>query len=362
MSNIILNYLLKNFLKTFFIFVLIFYCFGMILNLFEEIEFFKNINVGILTPLILTSIFIPSMIIKFLPFIIFLSSMWFLLRIRNNRDLVTLKVFGYSNLKIFFILAFTSFILGWLILIIANPITSSMSKYYEKTKSNYSRDIDHLVTFNKNGLWIKENLKNKQRIISAAKPNGLNLIDVTIFHLDENSNLIEKIKSEEVNISENNWILKNVSIFKPENGLLQEKKIEVHKIKSIYNYEKINSLFKNFDTMSFLDLIVNYKQLINNGYNKIFLNQSLHSMLSLPFFLFLMTALASTLTLNTLKRSDNLKFIIVGLLITVMIFYFKDLSLALGQTDRIPLILAVWAPVIALSFFTFIGVLQINEK
>ncbi len=362
MNNLILNYLLKNFLKTFFIFVLVFYCFGMILNLFEEIEFFKNINVGILTPLILTSIFIPSMIIKFLPFIIFLSSMWFLLRIRNNRDLVTLKVFGYSNLKIFFILAFTSFILGWIVLIIANPITSSMSKYYEKTKSNYSRDIDHLVTFNKNGLWIKENLKDKQRIISAAKPNGMYLVDVTIFHLDENSNLIEKIASEEVNISENNWVLKNVSIFKPENGLLQEKKFEVHKIESIYNYEKINSLFKNFDTMSFLDLIINYKQLINNGYNKIFLNQSLHSMLSLPFFLFLMTALAATLTLNTLKRSDNFKFIIIGLLITVLIFYFKDLSIALGQTDRIPLVLAVWAPVIALSFFTFIGVLQINEK
>ena len=43
-------------------------------------------------------------------------------------------------------------------------------------------------------------------------------------------------------------------------------------------------------------------------------------------------------------------------------FYFKDLSLALGQTGRIPLILAVWAPVIALSLFTCIGVLQINEK
>ena len=43
-------------------------------------------------------------------------------------------------------------------------------------------------------------------------------------------------------------------------------------------------------------------------------------------------------------------------------FLFKDLSIALGQTDRIPIILAVWAPVIALSFFTFIGVLQINEN
>ena len=85
-------------------------------------------------------------------------------------------------------------------------------------------------------------------------------------------------------------------------------------------------------------------------------------MLSLPFFLFLMTALASTLTLNTLKKSDNLKFIVLGLIVTVIIFYFKDLSLALGQTNRIPLILSVWAPVIALSFFTLIGVLQINEK
>ena len=56
MNNILLNYILKNFLKTFFIIVLFFYCFGLILNLFEEIEFFKNIN---------TSIFIPLLLSKF---------------------------------------------------------------------------------------------------------------------------------------------------------------------------------------------------------------------------------------------------------------------------------------------------------
>ena len=61
-------------------------------------------DVSIFIPLMLTSIFIPSMIIKILPFIIFLSSMWFMIRIRNNRDLLTLKVFGFSNLKIFLIL------------------------------------------------------------------------------------------------------------------------------------------------------------------------------------------------------------------------------------------------------------------
>ena len=54
------------------------------------------------------------------------------MKIRNNRDLLTLKVFGFSNFRIFLILALTSFILGCLILLFINPITSSMSKFYEK--------------------------------------------------------------------------------------------------------------------------------------------------------------------------------------------------------------------------------------
>ena len=59
-----------------------------------------------------------------------------------------------------------------------------------------TQDIDHLVTFNKNGLWIKENLKNGNRIITANRPDGLSLIDVTIFHLDKEYNLSEKIISK----------------------------------------------------------------------------------------------------------------------------------------------------------------------
>ena len=362
MRTILFNYLLKNFLKRLFIVILLAFCFGLILNLFEEIEFFKNIDVSILTPLVLTSLFIPSIITKLLPFIIFIASMWFMLRIRNNKDLLTLKVYGYSNIKIFFILALTSFFLGWLILIIANPITSSMVKYYEKTKSQYARDIDHLVTFNNNGLWIKESFGNSERVITAVRPEAQDLINVTIFHFDEDFNLYEKIFAKKVNISTNNWKLNDVILFETVDGVFKRKKLNNYNIKSIYNYEKITSLFNNSDTMSFLDLILDYKKLMNNGYNKQFLNQSLHSMLSLPFFLFLMTSLASIITMGTMKRAENFKLILLGLLVSVLVYYFKDLSIALGKTDRIPLILSIWAPVIALSFFVFIGVLQINEK
>jgi len=362
MNKILYNYLFLNFLKTFFLIIGVFYGFGIILNLFEEIEFFKNIDVSIFKPIILTSIIIPSILLKLLPFIIFISSMWFMLKIRNNRDLLTLKVFGCSNIKILSILALTSFLLGWFVLFFINPVTASLSKYYEKTKSNYSRDIDHLVTFNKNGLWIKENTSNGTRIISAEKPNQRKLINVTILHLDDNFNLFEKIIAKEADIQNNDWILKDVNTFSLKDGLFKKNMISTMSIKSIYNYEKINSLFKNFDTTSFLDLLFNYNNLIKSGYNKVFLDQALHSLLSIPFFLLVMTGLASILTMNALKKSNNFKFIIVGLILTVLIFYFKDLSIALGKTDRIPLILSIWAPVIVLSLFVFIGVLQINEK
>jgi len=46
----------------------------------------------------------------------------------------------------------------------------------------------------------------------------------------------------------------------------------------------------------------------------------------------------------------------------VAIYYFKDLSLALGQTNRISLSLASWVPVVTIGMFSLVGILQINEK
>ncbi len=362
MNKVILNYILKNYLKNFLIVVGIFYCFGLILNLFEEVEFFKNLNVSIFTPLILTSIFIPSLIIKILPFIIFISSLWYMISIKSNKDLLTFKVFGYSNIKLFLILAFCAFIIGWLVLFIINPITSTMSIYYEKIKSNYTRDVDHLINFNRDGLWIKEKLNAKQRFISSTNLDGETLKNLKIFHLDNNSLLIEKITAEKANIVENEWTLYNVNIFKSNQGIINKTYFDQYKITSIYNLNKINSLFKNFDTMSFVDLIFNFNELLETGYNKNFLSQSLHSLLILPFFLLLMTGIASILAMNNLSKNNNLKITIIGLVIVVIVYYLKDFSLALGQIGKVPLILSIWSPIIALSLFTFIGVLQINEK
>ena len=101
--------------------------------------------------------------------------------------------------------------LGWLILIIFNPISSSLTKFYEKTKSKYSNDFEHLASFNNNCIWIKEPYENGQRIITAEELEDANLINVTIFHLYDNFQIIEKIKSDIVNISNKEWIINDAN-------------------------------------------------------------------------------------------------------------------------------------------------------
>lgn len=362
MNKIIFNYIIKGFFKKFFVVIAVFYCFGLILNLLEEVEFFKNLNVSILIPLMLTSIYIPSLIIKILPFIIFISSLWFMLSIKNNKDLLTIKIFGYSNIKIFFILALCAFLIGWIILFFVNPVTSKMSKYYEQIKSNYSRDVDHLINFKRDGLWIKEKTKNKHRFIYSTRLEENFLNDLTIFHLDDNSNIKEKILASKADISSNEWVLYNVKIYESSDGIFKENYYENIKILSIYNFSKINKLFKNFDTMSFVELIFDFNKMLDEGYNKNFLNQSLHTLLILPFFLLLMTGIASILALSNLRKKNNLQMSLLGLVLVIIIYYLKDFSLALGQIEKVPLILSIWAPILALSLFAFIGVIQINEK
>ena len=362
MNNIILNYIIKGFIKNFLIVIAVIYCFSLILNLLEEVEFFKNLNVGIITPLILTSIYVPSLIIKILPFIIFISSLWFVLNIKNNKDLLTIKVFGYSNIKIFFILAICAFTIGWIVLFAVNPLTSKMSKYYVQLKANYSRDIDHLISFKRDGLWIKEKVNGKQRYISSKKLENNKLKDLRIFHLDEDSNFIGKIIAKEANIDSNEWILSDVKIFEIRQDVLNKVSLDSYKISSNYNLNKINKLFKNFDTVSFLELAFNSDEMALTGYSRNFLNQSLHTLLVLPFFLLLMTGIASILAMGSLKKKKQPSNNFYWTSACNNCLLFKDFSFALGQIERVPLVLSIWAPIIVLSLITLVGVIQINEK
>jgi lipopolysaccharide export system permease protein len=359
MNKIINKYLIFKFFKNFFTTILIFLSLGIMLNLFEEIEFFKNLNLSFALPIVLSLSYVPTLILELLPFIIFLSSVVYFLNLRSSKDLLLIKLFGYSNLKIIVIISTFSFILGIFFLFIINPVTSSLVKYYETEKAQYARDVDHLISINKNGVWIKEIDEFGFKIISAEKINKENLEKVTVYIFDGNK-LTKRLDSETVIITSSPWQMKNVYVnnFKEESSTF----VKNYELESSNTTEKINSLYKNLNTISFLDLILNYSELNKKGYSKKLLNKEINKYTSLPFFLLLMVILAAIFTIGSLKNKQNFYYVLISILTCVAIYYFKDLSIALGQTEKISLVLSVWMPIIVISLFCSIGVIQINEK
>jgi lipopolysaccharide export LptBFGC system permease protein LptF len=75
-----------------------------------------------------------------------------------------------------------------------------------------------------------------------------------------------------------------------------------------------------------------------------------------------MLVLAAIFTIGSLKNKQNFFYVLISILTCVAIYYFKDLSIALGQTEKINLVLSVWMPILIIGLFCFIGVIQINEK
>ncbi len=363
MNNKINNYLIMNYFKVLLNAILISFCLGLILNLFEEVEFFKNSGESLFLPITLTLSYIPNLIfINLMPFIIFVSSMWFFISIKQNNELLTLKVFGYSNAKIIALIGVLSFISGLFILLVINPITSNMVKYYEKTKSNYSKDTDHLVTINRNGVWIKETKKDNLYIINADRLENNYLIDVSINIVSKENIIKERIESEKANISLNLWNIENPKIFNfDKEGNIAIDKRENMEFSSFYNVEKLNNLFKNLDTISFIELITENKNLIIRGYEKTTISEKINSFLALPFFLALMTILAAIFTINN-RNSNNINYLMIAVLTCAVIYYMKDLSIALGKSDRISPEISVWIPIIIIGLINSIGLLQINEK
>jgi len=362
MNKIFNKFLIFGFLKTVLNVILVFICLGIIMNLFEEIEFFKNLDVSYNLPFLMTVMFIPNLLVKFLPFVIFLAAMWYFVSIKSNKNLLTLKVFGFSNLKIILILAFSAFFFGVIIIFAVSPITSAMIKYYELTKAQYSKDVEHLVSINKNGVWIKENIGDDLRIITAKKLIKDNLTEISIYEIDQNNKILKRIESKSANIKENEWILKNAKIYnfnENDRVIVDEKD---YTINSVYNIKKIGSLYKNLDTISFFELVNEYEILEERGYAKNILNEKLNLFFSLPVFLFLMVILASIFSIGSITKAQNLYYIFISIISCVVVYFLSQASLALGQTQRISLELAVWIPLIAIALFCSIGVLQINEK
>ena len=360
-SFLINKYLAKEFIKIVINTSIIFFCLGIIMNIFEEINFFKDFDVAITTPIILSLLFVPSLLNYFFPFVILLSGMWFFLKIKKTDELTSMNVSGMSNLSVIIVPSFLSIILGIFFVTALNPITSLLVKKYETVKGNYEKEQDYLATVTVNGIWIKERGLKANYMIRASHLEKENLMGVTIYEFDKDNNFTRRIEADSANITSLKWVLKNITVINSD-GIVLTEPIKDPFYFSMYDIKKIKSLYSNLDTISFWDLEHEINLLKQRGYSTREMQVKLHRSLAFPFFLLSMVLLSSVFTLGTTFKENNWTYVFLTIISSVLIFFFNDFSAALGKTDKLPVELSVWMPIAIIFIFSFVGIIHANQK
>ena len=360
--NFVVNkYLAKEFFKIVINTSLTFFCLGFVLNLFEEINFFKDLEVGINIPIILSVLFVPSLLYNMFPFVILISGIWFFLKIKKTDEIIALKVSGISNFSIIIIPSIVSIILGILIITAFNPITSVLVKKYEIIKGSYEKDQEYLAAITVNGIWIKEKNLNKNNIIRSSNLNNENLIRVTIYEFDKENNFVKRIEAKSANISSFNWILKDATIIDADGNYLASNISRLDYI-SMYDIQKIKSLYSNLDTISFWNLKNEIQLLEARGYSTREMEAKFQRSFAFPFFLLSMVLLSGVFTLGMTFKENNWSYVFIAIITSVLIFYFNDFSAALGKTEKLPILISVWMPIVIIFIFSGAGVIHANQK
>ncbi len=352
-------YLSKVFTSTLIKTFLVFASLAFILNIFEEVNFFKDLKVSLTLPIFLTFLNIPSIIFDIFPFIFLISAQFAFIKLMDQNEINVLKNFGLDNLKIIKILSFLSFIFGIFIITIYYNFSSSLKYSYLNLKNTYAKDNKYLAVITENGIWIKDERDENINIINANSFKNKKLYDVDIVQFDKNFDFKNNIISSSISVENKIWKI-DKALISDAKGKFRE--ITDYNLKTNLNYNDINSLYSNLSSLNIFELNKLRKKYDDINYSSTEVNSAIQKLVSFPFYLTIMTILAATLMLSIKHNKSKIFHLISGILISVIIYYLSFFFEELGKNEQIPIGISIWIPLVIIVLFSTISLIRINEK
>ncbi len=352
------KHIINNFVRLLLIVSTIFFLLVLFLNLFEELNFFKDTNESLFLPLLLNILNAPSILINIFPFIFLISAQFLLINLIERNELIVLKNFGIDNFKLIVIVSLVSFIASLFIIVFFYNFSAKLKHLYLDIKNDFASDNKYLAVITDNGIWIKDEIDNNKIIINANLIEGNILKEVVITQFDNNFVPKKYIYGEIVNIEKNDWVIDKAIIIEKNNRTIKDDYL----FRSSFTSEKIYTLFSNLTSLAIWELFSLRNEYISVGYSVKEINLHLQKIYSFPVYLTILTIFASVLMLNVPFNKPKFFYLIIGIFASVLIFYINHFSSLLGENNKLPVTISVWLPHVIVSILTGIGMVRINEK
>jgi lipopolysaccharide export system permease protein len=358
------RYIINEYIKSLLVVIAVMLSIILLINLLDEFNFFKSKkDLKFIFFIIFTILKVPNVLINLFPFIVLFGGIVFYLKIYNHNEVISLRVMGYSNIQIILIPALTSFVIGYIIVFLIVPFSSSMLKYYEDLRSEYN-ETKNLVFVNETGIWVLDKNEKEKNIIRIEKINKdfSSVNQITIYNYDISNNFIKRIDADEGNIKDKNWQLNKVHIISGNKKSNKENYLNNYNYTSNININELKNIYKNTETTSLLDINKEMQTLEDKGYSTIDLRIRYQKLISFPIYLLAMSILSGLMIINLGKTSNYLKYGSYGVIISIIIYFLNDLSITIAKSGIISVDFSVWIPIFLIILINLVGITQVNAK
>jgi lipopolysaccharide export system permease protein len=295
---------------------------------------------------------LPWISMQILPFAVLLGGIYAFWRLTRSSELIVARAAGVSAWQFLAAPTLCAIALGAFATGGLSPISAVMRARAEALDNAYLRSGGGPLALNGGQLWLRQADHGITRqgvaIMHAMSVNlkdrELRAQDVSVFRLDGQDRLIERIEAKSAKLGSKTWLLDDARVTTP--GHMPDTE-PVLVLPTDLTVTRVEESFASPDTFSVWALPSFIALLERSGFSSIRHRLHFQSLLALPLLAGTMTLLSAAFSMRATRRGGVAQMLGSGVAAGFSLFMVSKIAEEFGQSGALPPLLAAWAPTAA---------------
>lgn len=346
----IYRYILTNFLRSVLLTALFLMAILFLVDVIDQFGKIVRFNGTFFEALILSIIRIPIILVNYLPLILLIASLICFLNLSRNSELVIVRAMGISIPNAIIVPLLSGFIIGLLIITIFNPILTKARTVAENYLNRFQQTETALIVYQSpDGTWIKDRQNEEDRFMRYSQYDSAQEIfyDVEIFAISANqkSRIYE---AQSASLKDGILELRDVQIYETPNP--QPQSTEVYELPSSLTHRGLTESLRPPQQISNINAYQYLQNLYSEGYDLQFALSYFLQQAIMPVYFMTMILIGAIFALRPQRSGGVAARVLFTLVMGFVVYGIYHLSIAMGKSGQIPIVLSVFIVPIS-SFF-----------
>jgi lipopolysaccharide export system permease protein len=304
----------------------------------------RNVSSGIVIGMAILQL--PNLGQKLMPFAVLLGGVFAFVRLSRSQELVAARAAGVSPWDILAPPLASAVGLGVIAVLAFTPLSAGMLAQFSLLEAKYIKGEASQLAVSENGLWLRQGDERQQSVIHAMRvaDQGVRLDDIVVFLYRAGDQFVGRISARSGQLHAGAWVLDDAWVSGADGTPVHH---DVYDLATTLTPAQIQESFASPDTLSFWDLPNFIAAAQHAGFSAIRYELYLYTLLALPALFAAMVFMAASFSLRIGRGTGLVRVVMISALSGFAVYFFGELTRALGQSGVLPAALAATAPAAA---------------